>query len=315
MLDQLKQAIAERLPGLDVVMGWEMGFDPLHATPLFIYEPADVERLVIGPWAVHNLATYLPGLKGKKVGIVAKGCDSRSVIQLANEGLIRREDITVFGLCCDGVVSHRKLRERLPADLGFVHEAAWQGDVLHATVAGQKAEVRLADVMADKCIACRYPNALGADVLVGRERAASPQPVACQEAFEALSEEEKRGFWEETMGRCIRCYACRNACPMCVCRDYCIATSRDPLWLGQENSPAENMMFQMIHVLHLAGRCTECGECERACPVDIPLLLLRRFMNRQMEELFDYQAGVVPGQTPPLLTFQVEEARINERGW
>jgi ferredoxin len=315
MLQQLKDAITRRLPELDLVLGWEMGFDPFHATPLYIREAADVERLVVGPWAVHNLATYLPGLKGKKVGIVVKGCDSRSVIQLASEGLIRREDVTVFGLCCDGVVSHRKLRDKLPADLGFVEEAQWQGDVLRARVAGQEVSVRLSDVLADKCVACRYPNALGADVLVGSERTASPQPVACQEAFDALSSAEKQAFWQETMTRCIRCYACRNACPMCVCRDHCIATSRDPLWLGQENSPAENFMFQMIHVMHLAGRCTECGECERACPVDIPLLLLRRHMNRVTQDLFAYEAGTIVGQTPPLLTFQVEEAGINERGW
>lgn len=315
MLDQLKSAIAARLPELDLVIGWEMGFDPFHATPLFIRTEQDLERLVVGPWAVHNLATYLPGLKGKKVGVVVKGCDSRSVIQLATEGLIRREDVTVFGLCCDGVVSHRKLRERLPADLGFVEQAAWHGDRLQASVAGQPVEVRLADVLADKCLACRYPNALAADVRIGTERTPAPQPVPCQQSFDALPQADKLAFWESAMSRCIRCYACRNACPLCVCRDHCIATSRDPLWLGQENSPAENFMFQMIHVLHLAGRCTECGECERACPVDIPLLLLRRSMNRVTEELFDYQSGTTPGQTPPLLTFQVEEARINERGW
>ncbi len=315
MVEALKTAIAERLADLEMVIGWEMGFDALHATPLFIREEGDLHRLTLGPLAVHNLATYLPGLKGKKVGVVVKGCDSRSVIQLANEGLIKREDITVFGLCCDGVISHRKLREALPADLGFVEQATWHSDRLQAVVAGHAVEVRLQDILADKCISCRYPNALAADVLVGAARTPAPQPVPCQDAFDALPQAEKLAFWEATMARCIRCYACRNACPLCVCRDHCIATTRDPLWLGQENSPAENFMFQMIHVLHLAGRCTECGECERSCPVDIPLLLLRRSMNRVTEELFDYQAGTTPGQTPPLLTFQVEEARINERGW
>ena len=74
-------------------------------------------------------------------------------------------------------------------------------------------------------------------------------------------------------------------------------------------------MFQLVHVSHLAGRCTECGECERACPVDIPLMLLRRWMNKQVKDVFEHQAGTVLDQTPPLLTFKVEEERINERGW
>jgi ferredoxin len=174
----------------------------------------------------------------------------------------------------------------------------------------------MADILADKCLICDTPDAIVSDVLIGTPHTPAPaESLACQDEFEAKSDAEKLAFWQETMSRCIRCYACRNACPMCVCRDHCIATSRDPLWLSQDNSPAENMMFQMVHVSHLAGRCTECGECERACPVDIPLMLLRRFMNKQIKDVFELQAGKALDQTPPLLTFKVEEERINERGW
>lgn len=74
-------------------------------------------------------------------------------------------------------------------------------------------------------------------------------------------------------------------------------------------------MFQLIHTMHLAGRCTECGECQRACPVNIPILALRRKMNRVIRELFDYQAGLDLQAVPPLFTFQVEEANIEERKW
>lgn len=315
-LDDLKTAIKSRLGELDCVIGWEQGYDQLHATPLFIRSEADLDRLVIGPLAVHNLATYLPGLRGKKVGIIVKGCDSRSVIQLLNENLITRDDLVVFGLCCSGVVSHRKIRAALPVDPGFVEAVDLSTDTLSITASGQTTILHMADIAADKCQICQYPNALIADVLVG-----SPQEskvlttLACQEEFEAQSEAEKFAFWQETMSRCIRCYACRNACPMCVCRDFCISTSRDPLWLGQENTPGENMMFQLIHVSHLTGRCTECGECERACPVDIPLLLLRRYMNKQVQDVFEHRAGTALEQTPPLLTFKVEEEGIKERGW
>jgi len=91
--------------------------------------------------------------------------------------------------------------------------------------------------------------------------------------------------------------------------------SRDPHWLSQENATAENWMFQMIHVMHLTGRCVECGECERACPMDIPLMLLRRQMNKGVREVFGYEAGLDPQGKPPLLTFNVEEDNIPEREW
>jgi coenzyme F420-reducing hydrogenase beta subunit len=315
-LEELKAAIRGRLDSLDCVIGWEQGYDPLHATPLFIRTEADLERLSISPLAVHNPATYVTGFSGKKIGVVVRGCHSRSIIELLNEKLIEREDIVLFGLCCDGVVSLRKLRAALPADPGFVEAVDIGEDALHITVAGEKTTLKRQDVLADKCRICAYPDPLLADVLIGDKHEARPdENLACQQAFEARPDAEKFAFWQETMSRCIRCYACRNVCPMCVCQDYCIAGSRDPLWMSQENNPAENFMFQMIHVTHLTGRCTECGECERACPVDIPLMLLRRYMNRQVREVFGHQAGTSLDKTPPLLTFQVEEARIKERGW
>ena len=316
-LEELKAAIRGHLDSLDCVIGWEQGYDPLHATPLFIRTEADLDRLNISPLAVHNLATYATGFKGKKIGIVVRGCHSRSIIELLTEKLIERDEVVLFGLCCDGVVSQRKIRAALPADPGLVEAVEIGQDELQITVAGEKASIKMQDVLADKCQVCAYPDPLISDVLIGEKHAARPSDssLACQETFEAKSGAEKLAFWQDTMSRCIRCYACRNVCPMCVCQDYCIASSRDPLWMSQENTPAENFMFQMIHVSHLTGRCTECGECERACPVDIPLMLLRRYMNKQVREVFGHQAGIALDKTPPLLTFQVEEARIKERDW
>ena len=72
-LEELKAAIRGHLDSLDCVIGWEQGYDPLHATPLFIRTEADLDRLNISPLAVHNLATYATGFKGKKIGITQKG--------------------------------------------------------------------------------------------------------------------------------------------------------------------------------------------------------------------------------------------------
>jgi ferredoxin len=130
-----------------------------------------------------------------------------------------------------------------------------------------------------------------------------------------MNMEERLHFWEDQMSRCIRCYACRSACPLCVCQDHCAAQSREPHWVDQTDHPREKLMFQAIHALHTAGRCTECGECERACPMGLPIMTMKQALNRSIQDLFDYRAGCDPDQAPPLFEFREEEKNIKERDW
>jgi ferredoxin len=316
-LDELKTAIKGELANLDVVIGWKQGFDPLHATPHFMRTEEDVDQLIWSPLCVQNLATYLTGFKGKKVGVVVKGCDSRSVVELLQEGLISREDITVFGLTCSGAVDLVKLRAEL-GGLGRVRDVWFENDELVAVISGEEHRIALKEVLLDKCRGdhpvepvisdYHFKDSEGFDLCGLGERPGLDE-------LENMSLEERFAHWNHHMDRCIRCYACRNACPMCVCRDHCIAETRDPHWLSQETDLEQKWMFQLIHVTHLAGRCTECGECERSCPMDIPILALRQKLNREIKEVFDYQAGMNPEAVPPLMTFKVEEENINERGW
>jgi len=338
-LEDLKARIKEALPGLECVIGWQKGYDPLHNTPLFMRSEADVDKLEWGALNVHNPAVYLPSFRGKKIGIVVKGCDSRSVVELLQEKLIDRDGVVIFGMPCDGVVDLSKIKAKL-ADAGLtagkveavaadgktvsvtaagkVEAVAADGKTVSVTAAGKAVTMPFADVAADKCLHCQFPNAVLADAYVGDPIApapASPAGNADMAALDAMSVPERMAFWRYHMDRCIRCYACRNACPMCVCRDHCIAQSREPHWLSQEDSVTEKLMFQVVHAMHLAGRCTECGECQRACPMDIPVLALKKHLNSTIHDLFDYQAGVDPVAIPPLLQFKVEEDNIKERGW
>lgn len=316
MLDQLKDTIRKALPELDFVMGWGMGFDALHATPLFMYEPEDVDKLVWGPLNVHNLATYLPALKGKKVGIVVKGCDSRSVVELLQEKLIERDDVVIFGAPCQGTVSLTKIRNVI-GNTGLIDDVTIENGKVTVNVSGQSHEMFIKDIRADKCSYCRFPNAVLSDHFVGEERAPQVEEDGFEDLaeFESQSFEERRDFWMKEMDRCIRCYACRNACPLCVCRDHCVAQSRDPHWLSQQDGVRDKLMFQIIHATHLAGRCTGCGECERACPVDIPVLLFKRTFNSAVKKTFDYDAGLDTEATPPLLAFKANEDNIKEKEW
>ncbi len=271
------------------------------------------EGLILNPLCEYNLASYLPANKKRKVGVVVKGCDSRTIVQFLQEGLINRENVVIIGVPCTGVVSAKKLSRAL--DHQQAESVRFEGDTVIVKTASGEKKLALADICPDKCTTCQYPTPLVYDVLVGEPIESTKNPESVYDDIRSLekkSMEERRAYWEKELSRCTRCYACRNACPLCVCQDSCIAETRDPHWVSQRSNLSEKMMFHMIHALHLAGRCTECGECERACPMNIPLGKLKKKINMDMKELFDYAPGVNPDDKPPLYTFKVEEEKIEE---
>ena len=322
-LEELKDEVRKALPELDMVIAWAAGPDSLSHTPLFITEAADVDRIEWDPRCSQSLAGYLPGLRGKKIGILAKGCDARSIVELLQEKLIDRENVTIFGMHCEGTVDPDKIRSATSCGEG-VHSVEIAGGGVKistggdACADGETCMVGMEDALMGKCFRCTGADAEPCDHFVGEHGeppAVSSVPPSTLDMLEAMGFGDRLHFWEEQMDQCIRCYACRSACPLCVCQDQCAAQSREPHWIDQTDNPREKLMFQAMHALHTAGRCTECGECERACPMDLPIMTLKQALNRRIKELFDYEAGKDPEQTPPLFQFREEEEHIKERKW
>ncbi len=113
----------------------------------------------------------------------------------------------------------------------------------------------------------------------------------------AMSPEERLRFWIYQFKKCNKCFACTLNCPVCFC-DECVLEERT---FVPEPSIPPGMSFHLIRGYHLADKCIECGECERSCPAEIPLLTLRKMVARDVRELF----GFVPGDretVSPLLT-------------
>ena len=315
-LPELKQAIKDALAeGLEGVLGWKNGFDAVHAEPVLMTTPEEVDSLIWGPFNVHNLAVYLPKYKGRKIGVVVKGCDSKGVVELLAENLISREEVKIFGMGCNGTVSLPRILARLPEG-AKIESCVGRGNKLTVTAGGQEYEMTMAEVAQDKCRLCTKPNAVLSDVFVGNPTVEPAAPADGRlpglRFLDSLSLEERMGYWKGQMERCIACHACRGACPMCVCRDYCVSDTRDPAWVTQEDTVQQKLFFQLIHAQHLAGRCTGCTECERACPMDIPVFALKQQFGRMIQKIFSYGAGLDVNATPPLLTYQVEEPTIKE---
>ncbi|MDP2794027.1 MAG: 4Fe-4S dicluster domain-containing protein [Sulfurisoma sp.] len=298
------------------VIGWRRGSRGMAAEPVAIVAPEEAASLVWDPTCFHNLALYLveerkkPAQRqvhgGKPIAIVAKGCDARAVTVLLQENHFGRDDVYVIGVSCEGtgVLDERKLAQVLP---GVEPDgAAFDGDnFVFATSEGER-RVPAREAMMDRCLECRNAHPKLNNVVFGEETPRDfDAPFAALKRFEQRPAAERWQFWQRQFERCIRCFACRSVCPMCYC-DECVVDSINLVvtpettaaekadrvrWIERSASRADNIGYHMTRALHLAGRCVDCGECERVCPVNIPLRLLNNKMEREAREAFGYEPG------------------------
>ena len=283
-----------------VVIGWGEGSVPFKTTPVFIDKPEDADRLVWNPACVNNLAVYLPRIaKESRVGIVAKPCDIRSIVALIQEKQVKRENLFIIGLGCHGVVDANNL-DCADLRLQDITALEWTADGLNVKTASSQHTLPRSDVLRDMCIVCTRREPAISDVRLG-EGLAAEEAAECPVIPEMP--EERRKYWSEQFSKCIRCYACRQVCPSCYCRE-CFADRIEPRWTAKKATTDEAWMFHATRMMHMAGRCIGCGECERACPVDIPIAQLAREMNEIVKGKYDYEAGDPDEDSPVLGQYQ-----------
>ena len=290
------------------IIGFESGSLKFTNTPLITKDKEDVGRLVINPFIVNNLSVFLTELQGR-VGIVAKGCDSRSIVSLIQDNKVVREDVVIIGVPCPGLIDLSKVELVTGKDRDELDDIAREGDKVIVKVDGEEKAFSADEVLFDNCLGCEFPTPQEYDILLGEPRSAAPNLAASRkniEKLEGISPAERWGFWKNEFSRCIRCYACRNVCPACFCKR-CFVEESEPQWVLPVPRWQDNLIFQVIRNIHVAGRCTDCGECERVCPVNIPLRSLARRMYETVDELFHYKAGMDKDTAPLLTAYELEE--------
>lgn len=303
------------------VIGYRRGSRGMLAEPAFITDPAHADDLVWDPTCFHNLSLYLVEDRkflthlrknpDKPIAIVAKGCDARSIVVLLQEHYFQRKDVYILGVSCEGtgVVDERKLSPHLNG--AHALDAAFDGDDFVFTTAEGQMRLPAREVMADRCLECRIPfpkenNLSYGEDKTGRQLAA---PFAALTRFEEKNVGERWDSWSSHFDRCIRCFACRSVCPMCYCDECVVDSITFPVtaettaeekanrirWIERSAVRSENITYLMTRAMHLAGRCTDCGECERACPVNVPIRMLNNKMERVARESFGFEPGASIG--------------------
>ena len=248
---------------VQVVIGYGQADPEGPAFPIFLTRPEDVEQLVWNDHCFANLTTYLTRKEIKSLGkpaIVVKGCDERTLVVLEKESQINPSEIVVIGMGCGGV-----------------------GEPLSA-----------------KCLSCDVPIPRRTDHLItadGIQPAAAKPRYADIEEFLRKTPAERMAYWREELSRCVKCYACRQACPLCYCQR-CIVEKNRPQCISTSATPKGNFAYHIARAFHQAGRCIGCDECTRVCPAGIDLRLLNLSLAKAAEEKFSYRSGVDPEADP-----------------
>jgi len=296
---------------VQAVLGWKRGEFDYDITPAVFESAEELNRaFVFNDFCGANFSKYLLKHTKKidgKLLVFLKPCDTYSFNQLLTEHRFDREKVYAIGIPCEGMADIDKVR----AITGDGIVAIDCGESIHVTTLYEDApiSVTLTDVLEERCVNCKSKKHVAYDELLGEEGDVIDSNRFDEVArLEAMTPDERFAFWQNELSRCIRCNACRDVCPACTC-EKCVFDNPQS---GVENkAPAnefEEKMFHIIRAFHVAGRCTDCGECSRVCPQNIPLHLLNRKFIKDMNECYgEYQAGAEVGSLAPLVDYTLDD--------
>ncbi len=280
----MQEALRERARSLlgegkvQSVIGWENGRFEGQTSPLMIRDASQADKLAYNDYCVNILSKYPLSEKkeGEVMAVMVRGCDSRGINLALKDGQIEREMLYLIGIPCQGMKDFETQEEL------------------------------------KKCVECTHRNPVVYDELVGDlvEERLQENLFADVEMIEAMDIDDRYEYWADIFTRCIRCKACRDVCPCCTCKQ-CFADQDAIGWQGKETTLAENANYGITRMFHVGERCIECGECERICPVHLPLMQLNRKVLKDAYELFEeYTAGIddcTPAPMDRYLLDDVEE--------
>ena len=295
------------------VIGWKKGdfcFDPSPATFESVEE---LDGFVYNWFCGANLSKYLiqESKKEGKTAVFLKPCDTYSFNQLVKEHRVVRENIYVIAVECLAKLDVEKIKAQ---GVSAITDVEVNGkDVKVSSLYGETTLYK-PDVVLSKCATCQKTHQVKDEEIILHER---PEREVNRfeevEKLEAMTPDERFAFWKEQLSKCIRCNACRNVCPACSCIKCVFDNPASGVSAKANDSDFEEKLFHIIRAFHVAGRCTDCGECSRVCPQNIPLHLLNRKFIKDIDGLYgEYQAGETSEGKTPLTSYTEGDSEPSE---
>ena len=302
------------------VLGWRKGENVWDVEPAFFASPEELSDFVYNGFCGANLSKYMieaSKLEGKTL-VFLKPCDTYSFNQLTTEHRVDREKAYIVGVGCKGKLKIENIDAKGILDVQGAGYPDASEILTVKTLYGDK-EVSYKDAMLERCHVCKGKEHMVYDELIGESVDTCDGDRFAEVAkIEAMSPEEKFAYFQSELSKCIRCNACRNVCPACSCRKCVFDSNKFDSAQKANTISFEEKMFHIIRAFHVAGRCTDCGECSRVCPQGIPLHLFNRKFIKDIDSLYGtWQAGAEVDARGPLTNFRTDDAEpsiVTKRG-
>ena len=305
------------------VLGWKAGDLPYNPEPAYFENEEDLKDFVYNGFCGANLSKYMieASKKEGKTLVFLKPCDTYSFNQLLKEHRVDRDKAYIIGVGCKGKLDIEKIKAQGIKGIQKITgtEISDECETLTVeTLYGEK-EVSYKDAMLGRCHTCKGKEHKIFDEEIGESKDTKDADRFAEiEKIEAMSPAEKFAFFQKELSKCIRCNACRNVCPACSCRKCVFDSDKFDSAQKANVDSFEEKMFHIIRAFHVAGRCTDCGECSRVCPQGIPLHLFNRKFIKDIDNFYgEYQAGEDAVSPMPLTSYTTEDVEpsiVGERG-
>lgn len=179
-------------------------------------------------------------------------------------------------------------------------------------ICSEKGSKFLQTAIKNGCIVVEQPSAAAIDARKKKDQAAIELARQWQEKdisqLEKMNGEERFSYWFSQFGQCIKCYGCRDACPICYCKECMLEPDRGFIPPG-EIPP--DVMFPMVRITHVMDSCVNCGQCQDVCTMEIPISRLIFYLNKKVSDIFKYEPGMDVAQLPPLRTITDQELTLS----
>lgn len=317
LIDRIKELLESG--EVNRVLGWKKGDLPYNPEPAFFNSAEELSEFVYDGFCGANLSKYMiaaSALEGKTL-VLLKPCDSYSFVQLMKEHRVDREKAYIIGVGCKGKLDIERIKAEGVKGIESISGAEIDSDcdtLKIDTIYGEKT-VSYKAAMLERCHVCKgKEHRIYDELMLESADTLDSDRFQGVEAIENMTPEQKFAFFKSELSKCIRCNACRNVCPACSCRKCVFDSNKFDSAQKANVDPFEEQMFHIIRAFHVAGRCTDCGECSRVCPQGIPLHLFNRKFIKDINEYYgEYQAGNNVEDETPLTDFTFDDLEPGER--